>query len=314
MLKRNILIDIYKSAYFIRAVEELVAAQYREGFFRCPTHLSTGQELTPSVLSFFKNNSDLAVSSHRSHGHYLGKGGCLDSFFQELNGLPSGCSAGNGGSMHLNDNKVGFTGSTAIVGNTIPVGVGLAQSLKIENSKNFVYIFLGDGATEEGVFYESLHYSKLYSLPVLYIIENNNFSVYTKIEERQNISLGSRIDGFKVPFYFNDNNDYADLFSKIKEAIVRLRSGEGPIVFEIMTHRYREHCGPNYDDDLNYRDINFLSKWKELDILQILINDLSKLEVKSDFLELINKEIDQKVNSSFEKSRNLYLHEKSLIC
>ena len=98
-------------------------------FIRCPTHLSIGQELTPAVLSCFKNNSDLAVVLI-SHGHYLGKGGCLDSFFQELNGLNTGCSSGNGGSMHLNDNKVGFTGSTAIVGNTIPVGVGLANFSK----------------------------------------------------------------------------------------------------------------------------------------------------------------------------------------
>ena len=138
ILKKNQLFHIFEKAYFIRSVEECIAKNYSKSMMRCPTHLSIGQELVPSILSLFNNNNDLAVSTHRAHGHYLGKGGSLQRLFDELHGLNTGCSAGNGGSMHLIDESVGFYGSTAIVGNTIPVGVGIANSFSIERKKNLV--------------------------------------------------------------------------------------------------------------------------------------------------------------------------------
>ena len=198
ILKINQLSYLFEKAYYIRSVEECIANNYNKSIMRCPTHLSIGQELVPSILSLFDNHNDLAVSTHRAHGHYLGKGGSLKGLFDELHGLNSGCSSGNGGSMHLIDESVGFYGSTAIVGNTIPVGVGLANSIAIERKKNLVYIFLGDAATEEGVFYESLHYASLNSLPCLFIVENNNFSVYTDIKTRQKSSLEGKANSFDV--------------------------------------------------------------------------------------------------------------------
>ena len=141
ILKKDQLFHIFEKAYFIRSVEECIAKNYSKSMMRCPTHLSIGQELVPSILSLFDNHNDLAVSTHRAHGHYLGKGGSLQRLFDELHGLNSGCSAGNGGSMHLIDESVGFYGSTAIVGNTIPVGVGIANSFSIERKNNIVYIF-----------------------------------------------------------------------------------------------------------------------------------------------------------------------------
>ncbi len=304
-IKPDTLIKLFKTAHYVRAVEQVIADNYNNGLMRCPTHLSLGQELIPAIINVFKDNKDLAVSTHRAHGHYLGKGGSLDRFFDELHGLPSGCSSGNGGSMHLIDMSVGFMGSTAIVGNTIPVGVGLSNSLKLDKVNNFVYIFLGDGATEEGIFYESLHYAKLNSLPCFFIIENNEFSVYTHIKDRQFNKLRERIDGFNVQYFFNDNNDYCKLYWDFRKAIEKIRLGEGPIVFEIMTHRYREHCGPNFDDQLNYRSKNFIEKWNSIDIIELLEEDLLNSNYEKDKIINMKTNINEIVNKSYFRSREL---------
>lgn len=167
-MEKNKILSAYNKALEIRIIETLIAENYKSGKMRCPTHLSIGQELVPSILSLFNDSQDKAFSSHRSHGHYLGKNGSLDLFLDELHGLPSGCSGGKGGSMHLVDESVGFMGSTAIVGNTIPIGVGFAESQKLLKSKNFTYIFLGDAATEEGVFYEALNFACVRKLPCFF--------------------------------------------------------------------------------------------------------------------------------------------------
>ena len=302
ILKKSQLFHIFEKAYFIRSVEECIAKNYSKSMMRCPTHLSIGQELVPSVLSLFHDNNDLAVSTHRAHGHYLGKGGSLQRFFDELHGLYSGCSAGNGGSMHLIDESVGFYGSTAIVGNTIPVGVGIANSFLIERKKNIVYIFLGDAATEEGVFYESLHYASLNSLPCIFIVENNNFSVYTDIKTRQNSSLKEKTNSFNVNYFLNKDHDYENLYEILEESLQIARSFQGPVLIEVMTHRYREHCGPNFDDELNYRDEIFLEYWRERDIIRIIEDRLFKHSVSISEISFLKERINLYVESEYLKS------------
>ena len=302
ILKKGQLFHIFEKAYFIRSVEECIAKNYSKSMMRCPTHLSIGQELVPSILSLFHDNNDLAVSTHRAHGHYLGKGGSLQRLFDELHGLNSGCSAGNGGSMHLIDESVGFYGSTAIVGNTIPVGVGMANSFSIERKKNLVYIFLGDAATEEGVFYESLHYASLNSLPCIFIVENNNFSVYTDIKTRQNSSLKEKTNSFNVNYFLNKDHDYENLYEIFEESSQIARSFLGPVLIEVMTHRYREHCGPNYDDELNYRDERFLEYWIERDIIRIIEDRLFTLSVSRSEISVLKERINLYVESEYLKS------------
>ncbi|MDA9746849.1 thiamine pyrophosphate-dependent dehydrogenase E1 component subunit alpha [Prochlorococcus sp. AH-736-M13] len=302
ILNKVQLFHIFEKAYFIRSVEECIAKNYSKSMMRCPTHLSIGQELVPSILSLFHDNNDLAVSTHRAHGHYLGKGGSLQRLFDELHGLNSGCSAGNGGSMHLIDESVGFYGSTAIVGNTIPVGVGMANSFSIERKKNLVYIFLGDAATEEGVFYESLHYASLNSLPCIFVVENNNFSVYTDIKTRQNSSLKEKTISFNVNYFLNKDHDYENLYEIFEESSQIAKSFLGPVLIEVMTHRYREHCGPNYDDELNYRDERFLEYWRKRDIIRIIEDSLFKLSVSRSDIGALKERIDLYVESEYLQS------------
>ena len=178
-------INLLKVMMRIRAVEEKIAAEYNQQKMRCPTHLSIGQEAVPSAISSCINKNDFAVSTHRGHAHYLAKGGDLKAMIAEIYGKETGCSKGKGGSMHLIDTKVGFMGTSAIVGNSIPVGVGLALSSKLKKSDQICVVYLGDGAVEEGVFYESLNFAILKDLRVLFVCENNLYSVYSSLDVRQ---------------------------------------------------------------------------------------------------------------------------------
>ena len=274
-MDKNIIIRAYENALKIRSVEQIISENYHKGFMRCPTHLSIGQEMVASILSCFNNAKDLAVSTHRSHAHYLGKGGELMKLFDELHGLKSGCSGGKGGSMHLIDENNGFLGSTAIVGNTIPIGVGLAEAQKLADESSVTYIFLGDGATEEGVFYESLNYSSVRKLPCIFIIENNEYSVYTSLKERQgSTSLIKKCEAFNLKYYKVENHDFNYLYKIWNQILKSCRAGNGPTVIEVLTHRYLEHCGPNHDDNLCYRPESFLNYWQEIDIIKMYENNL----------------------------------------
>ena len=173
----------------IRMIEESLAENYSKQKMRTPVHLSIGQEAAAAASGAVLNKTDYAVSSHRAHAHYLAKGGNLNAMIAEIHGKVTGCCRGRGGSMHLIDQSVGFMGSTAIVGNTIPIGVGLGLSLQLNQGNNISCIYLGDGAIEEGVFYESLNFAVLKKLPVLFICENNLYSVYTPLHKRQPINL-----------------------------------------------------------------------------------------------------------------------------
>ncbi len=205
----------------IRAVEETIAARYREGKMRCPTHLCTGQEAVSAGVGALLRPDDFAVSTHRAHGHYLGKGGDLKAMLAEIYGKATGCSSGKGGSMHLIDESVHFMGSTSIVGGTIPVGTGLGFSIWLHGTDQVSCVFLGDGAGEEGVFYESLNFAALKKLPVLYVCENNLYSVYSPLGVRQPEgrrihemarSIGVRSDS-------GDGNDVAEVYDKARRAI-----------------------------------------------------------------------------------------------
>ena len=145
--------NLFYTMLRIRRVEEAIADRYKEQKMRTPVHLSIGQESIAAVVGSQLHREDYCVSTHRAHAHYLAKGGSLKAMVAEIYGKVTGCCRGRGGSMHLIDTAVGFMGSTAIVGNTIPIGVGLGLSLKLSGEGKISCIFLGDGAIEEGVFF-----------------------------------------------------------------------------------------------------------------------------------------------------------------
>jgi len=269
---------------------------------RCPIHLSIGQELSAACFGELTNKNDFFISPHRSHAHYLAKNGDLKSFIAELHGKKTGCSGGRGGSMHLIDLKKGFIGSTAIVANTIPIGVGLAHSKLLKKEKGIVLIFLGDGALEEGVFFESMNYAIINKLPCLFVCENNFYSVYTHILDRQkSLNVSKMLKGFEINITNTSDRNVSELTQDVDKAINYVKKKSLPAFIEIKTHRFYEHCGPNDDDHLGYRTkVNLIKNYK-LDPINLFKNFLIKKNfIKEKEILSYEKVFSNEVNNIFK--------------
>ncbi len=251
----------------IRGVEETIAARYAQGKMRCPTHLSVGQEAVAAAVGAVLRHDDYAVSGHRAHAHYLAKGGDLNAMIAEIHGKATGCARGKGGSMHLIDESVGFMGSTAIVGGTVPVGVGLGYGIKLAGTDRVSCVFLGEAVAEAGVFYESLNFAALKHLPVLFICENNLYSVYSPLSVRQpeGRAIHAVAAAIGVPADHGDGNDVRAVHAQTAAAVAAIRAGNGPRFLEFSTYRWREHCGPLYDNNLGYRSEAEFRQWQARD-------------------------------------------------
>ncbi len=251
----------------IRMVEEAIAREYPKGEMRCPTHLSVGQEAVAVGTAAALERTDPAVSTHRAHAHYLAKGGDLKRLLAELFGKEAGCARGRGGSMHLIDLDVGFEGSTAIVGSTLPVGVGLALGIRVRAEAAVACIFLGDGAMEEGVFYESANFAVVRKLPALFICENNSYSVYSPLTKRQphGRQIHDVVRALGLTTAAHDGNDVFGVAAAVKTAVQAIRDGGSPVFLEFSTYRHLEHCGPYPDDNLGYRPEKDVAAWKARD-------------------------------------------------
>ncbi|MDA7602380.1 thiamine pyrophosphate-dependent dehydrogenase E1 component subunit alpha [Gammaproteobacteria bacterium] len=291
----------------IRKAEESIAENYDAGKMRCPTHLSIGQEAAASGVGLALKKSDLAVSTHRAHAHYLAKGGDLNAMIAEIYGKATGCCKGRGGSMHLIDRKVGFEGSTAIVGNTMPIGVGLGLSKKISKKKSISVVYCGDGSVEEGVFYESINFAATKNIPVLFVCENNSYSVYSPLSVRQpkGRKIHEMVKGMGVDSEYEDGNDIRKVYKLTKRAISKINETEKPFFIELQTYRWREHCGPNFDNDIGYRSEEEFLEWKKRDPIKLFEKVLlkekicTKAEIKS-----INKQVLDQVKAAFDFAKS----------
>lgn len=264
---RELALDLLHGMERIRLVEEGIAERYSQGKMRCPTHLSIGQEAAAMAVCAALDKSDLAISSHRAHAHYLAKGGDLNAMLAEIYGKVTGCCRGRGGSMHLTDPSVGFMGSTAIVGNSIPIGVGLALSLQLKKVKSVGAIFFGDGCVEEGSFYESANFAAVRKLPVLFVCENNFYSVYSPLSVRQpeGRQIFKMVEAMGISSAIANGNDIEAAYVAAQNALEYVRSGRGPFFLELTTYRWREHCGPNYDNHIGYRSEKEFLEWQAKD-------------------------------------------------
>lgn len=284
---------LLESMLRIRLVEESIANKYSEQKMRCPTHLSIGQEAIAVGVCANLTSQDQVLSTHRAHAHYLAKGGSLNSMMAEIYGKATGCSKGMGGSMHLIDTSVGFMGSTAIVGNTIPVAVGLALEKKLTRKKSIACVFFGDGATEEGAFYESVNFAIIHSLPILFICENNLYSVYSGIEVRQPVDrkIYKMVRAMGISAQHGNGNDVEEIARKVKHAKTMILKSGGPQFLEFDTYRWREHCGPNFDNDIGYREESEFLQWKKNDPLKNFYSENSQKYIDRK-IDTISQEID----------------------
>ena len=316
LIKPSLKKKLYFEMLRIRFVEKSISKRYKEQEMRCPVHLSIGQEAIAVGVCQNLNKDDKIVTAHRSHAHYLAKGGSLKKMMAELYGKETGCAKGLGGSMHLIDLKAGVLAAVPIVGSTITIGTGIAWANKLKRNKSIVVAFFGDGVTEEGVFFESLEFASLQKLPILFVCENNNFSVYSHISKRQSQkrNITKIAKSFGIPSLKIDGNHVEKVYSKTNSIIKKIKRKSSPFLIELNTFRDIEHCGPNLDDNLNYRSEKYISSWRKKCPIKNYGNYLKKLKLmKQSEEKKINKIIKLETINSFNFAKKSNFPKKSLL-
>ena len=303
-------IQMFANLQLIRSVELLISEKYIDQIFRCPVHLSIGQEAIAVGVSLNLKLEDKVVSTHRSHAHYIAKGGDLFMMLSELIGSPLGCCKGRGGSMHIFDKAVGFMASVPIVGSSLPIATGLALAEKHLNSGNIVVAFIGDAALETGAFYESLNLAALKNLPILVILEDNGYSTYSnkKVRWPDNKNVKETIEGMGVTYYNGSGDDVEDIYAQISDIISVVRNNK-PILVHLDTFRRYEHCGPSLDDSMGYRKSEEIESYIKRDPIEILRNKMISSGVISEILikklaSQINYYIEDIFISVLERNKN----------
>ena len=249
----------------VRISEMTLADKYKLQLMKTPTHFGVGQEAVAVGVCSALNKDDYVFSHHRSHNHYIAKGGNFFKLASELLGRETGCSRGRGGSVHLTDIDVGFVASTAILGETVAAAVGGALSLSMDKKSNIVTTFFGDATLEEGIFYECLIYASLKNLPVLFVCENNGYATESSLDVRQpeGFDFCKRVDAFGLRSKNIDGNDVEQVYIETSNAIEYIRNEKRPFFLECNTYRWLEHVGPYYDHELETVHIALFSRIQE---------------------------------------------------
>ncbi len=299
-------VELYRQMLRIRMLEEKIVKLYPEQEMRCPVHLSIGQEAPPVGVCAHLVPEDLVLSAHRSHGHYLAKGGNLKAMVAELYGKATGCSSGIGGSMHLVDLNAGFLGAVPIVGSTIPIAVGAAWGSVLQQESRVIVSFFGEAAVEEGVFHEAAKFAAVRKLPVVFVCENNLYSVYSPLSVRcpDETEVSDIAKGHGIWTRRSDGNNVIGVYALADEAIGRARAGLGPSFLEFMTYRWMEHCGPNYDNDLGYRTVAEFEEWKQRCPIKRMERYLSENGlVTSDEHVQLKTDLESEIEEAFESAK-----------
>ncbi len=300
-MSNKLIIELLKNLKRIRMIEEAIANRYSDQKMRCPTHLSIGQEAVAVGACMALDKNDLALSGHRAHAHYLAKGGNLNKLIAELYGKETGCCGGFGGSMHLLDESVGFMGSTAIVAGTVPIALGLAYANKLAKSNNVACAFIGEAVTETGVFFESVNMAAVKKLPVIFICENNLYSVYTDLKARQSSKRNNKqfVESLGIKYACSDGNDVHKVYKTMQNIVNKVKNNSLPYFVEFSTFRHLEHCGPNDDDHLDYRPKSQVKKWLKLDPVKSFENKvIGKYVAKSRYEKIISS-ITKEIENAF---------------
>lgn len=263
---------IYRSLRRIRRTEEEIARIYPSDKIKSPVHLSIGQEFVAVGVCDALRPEDVVSPTYRCHAAFLAKGGPLKGMMAELYGKADGVAGGKGGSMHLIDMSHNILGASAVVGTTVPVAVGFGLVFRRTKAPRVVASFFGDGATEEGVFGESLNFAALHKVPVLFVCENNGYAIHTPIGKRwATRQLSERVGTYGIPTHRIEDGDILKLRAVVAQAVEEMRSGDsGPVFIECMTYRWREHVGPNEDYDAGYRPRSDLEPWLANDQVEII--------------------------------------------
>lgn len=262
----DISVDELKKLLFtmlqIREFEERVADLAAEKKVITPCHLYTGQEAVATGVCHALEKDDYLFGTHRSHGHYLAKGGDLNAAMAEIFGKATGCSRGRGGSMHLVAPEIGILGTSSIVAGSLPLAVGTALAESIRGTGRLTVVFHGDAVPEEGIWHESANLAALKKLPIIFVCENNLYCTHMALDKRRvsdNLSEIAKAHGLDPVVV--DGNNVLEVYYAARDAGKKARAGQGPSFIECRTYRWRGHVGPNYDVDLGLRSQEELEAW-----------------------------------------------------
>lgn len=285
-------LELYRTMLLIRTFEERIEKLFSEGKVKGTCHLYVGQEAVAVGACSALAEGDYAISTHRGHGHFIAMGGDPGRILAEMFGRATGYSRGRGGSQHMADFSIGFLGSNGITAGGTPIGTGAALRLKQTGRPNVVIAFMGDGATNQGVFYEAVNMAATWSLPAIYVCENNHYGMSTPIERVTAVdSLAKRVAGFGVDARRVDGNDAMTVHEAVAAARERAVAGEGPQFLECETYRF---CGHSRGDQRVYRTREEEARWQAQCPLPRLEEQIkSEGLATDDDLQRIRTEVDE---------------------
>ena len=299
---KNFLLGLYKEMLRIRLLEESFVKPIIKGEIKTPCHLYSGEEAIAVGICANLNKKDVLFGNHRSHGHYLAKGGSMNKLTAEIFGKITGCSKGRGGSMHVTDPKNGMLGSIPIVAATISLAVGAAMVIKIRNQKRVSISFFGDGATTEGLLHESLNFAALEKLPIIFVCENNFYATHMPIRECSANTNLYKLGQHFMPSIRIDGNDVLKVYEASKKLIKDAKNNKGPAFIECLTYRQRGHVGPDDNIQGEHTDIRGekeVKAWLKKDP----IKRFEKYLLSKKFLNKVEKQkIYQKIKKEIEQS------------
>lgn len=298
-IPKEVLRELYRMMLKIQKVELKINELYHEDEMKTPVHLCLGQEAVAAGVCRHLNTDDYVFSNHRGHGHYIAKGGDVKAMIAELYNRETGCSRGRGGSMHLIDTSVGLPGTSSIVGGSIPIATGAALGSILKKDNRVSVAFFGDAAVEEGVTYESINFAMLKKLPVVYVCENNFYSVFSHLSKRQaKDDIYRRFEGLSIPGYRVDGNNVVEVYRIARKAIDNARRGGGPSFMECRTYRLRDHHGTGSGVEIGYRTQEEVDEWsarcpvRNFERFLIEQNIITTSEI-GEFATAIDREIEE---------------------
>ncbi len=297
-------IEFYKKLYLIRKSEETIIEHYFEDDMKTPMHMSMGAEAISVGICGALKPDDQVFGTYRSHALFLAKTGDTDDFFAEMYAKETASLKGKGGSMHLCSPDFGFMGTSAIVASAIPVAVGCAFANKRADNGRVVAVFFGDGATEEGSFWESLNIACLMKLPILFVCEDNGLAVHTPKHQRQGYkSITDIVSNFNCLVADEKTTDVETIYESGCSIIKQMKTKQMPALVRLQYYRYLEHVGVNQDFNAGYRDEDEFEQWRKHDPVELQRKKLQNLGVDDDKIIRLEVDIDKQVNNSIERAK-----------
>ena len=294
-------LELHRMMMLIRLFEEALEEMFSRGLLHGTMHLSIGQEATAAGACLALNKKDLITSTHRGHGHCLGKGADPYKMFAELLGREDGYCRGRGGSMHIADLSNGNLGANGIVAGSLTISVGAALSFQLQKKENIVLCFFGDGAVNEGSFHEALNLASLWNLPVLFLCENNQYGMSMASEKAvAGESIASRGNSYGIESIQIDGNDVEAVYESVSTFKDEILSNKRPKFIEAVTYRYRGHSKSDRNLYRTSEEINF---WKdEKDPIKRYIGKLLEQGITEVGLKEIDEEVKNTIRTSVKKA------------